>query len=86
MSDQQMKVIGDGASLEQRALVVFDDSADVSVEFVAVSICEEWFPILRGKDQMHEDLGEGLWHGLRPFRAGESLGIRFPGRCPGLSH
>ena len=94
MSDQEVNVVGDRAHLEQRSLLIFNNATQVSVEFITNIVGQCRFPVLRGEDQMHQDLGERLRHEFRPFRAPVLLGVNRwlwrcpsdPGRCPGLSH
>ena len=101
VSDQEVNVVGDRAHLEQRSLLIFNNATQVSVEFMTNIVGQCRFPVLRGEDQMHQDLGERLRHEFRPFRAPVLLGVNRwlrrcpsdpgrcpsdPGRCPGLSH
>lgn len=63
VSDQQVDVVGHGTRLQQRALLVLHDAADVGVEFIPNVIRQPRFAPLRGEDQMHQDLSERLRHG-----------------------
>lgn len=73
MGNQQMDVVGDRTSLEQSTFLLFHNAADVGVEFLADIIGQPWFPVLRGEDQMHEDLGKTV----SPFQ--------FTGQCTGVA-
>lgn len=58
MSHQEVNVIGHGTRLEKRALLIHHDATDVGVKFIPDVIRQQRFAILRGEDQMDQDLGE----------------------------
>lgn len=90
--DQQVNMVGNRASLEQCPFLVSNNTADVCVEFVADVISQQRLPVLRRKDQMCENLGEGLRHKITPFQGLENWRDvfpythvtmnQYPGRCP----
>lgn len=63
-----MNVVAHRARFQQRAFLIFNDSADVGVEFVSDVISQQFLPILRREDQMHEDLGQRLRHTVSPLQ------------------
>ena len=58
MGNEQMDVIRDRPSLQQSAVEVIDDAANVSMKFDMYEVVQDWLTVLRGKDQMHENLRE----------------------------
>ena len=51
-------MVGNRASFEQCSFLIFNNPANVGVEFIPDVIGQQRLPVLRGEDQMHEDLGE----------------------------
>ena len=76
-------MIRDRTRLEQRSFLILDDPRNVGMKFFAEVIGQPGFPVLGGEDQMHEDLGEGLRHGVVPLQGTGGGNHGFPGRCPG---
>src|SRR5262245_44903338 len=67
-----MNVVGFGIDLDGRATKAVERAAHVGMKVGANVIWQHAFPMLRGKNQVDVNLGQGLWHASklsRPFRA-----------------
>ena len=85
-------MISDRTGLEQGAFLVFNNAADVGVQFIPDVVGKKRLTIFRGEDQMYEDLGEGLWQKVTPLSGFGKLGPELspngargesPGQRPG---
>lgn len=53
-------MICDRASLEKRSLLVFHNTPNIGVEFIADVVRKHGLSVLRGEDQVGEDFGRGI--------------------------
>ena len=55
-------MVSDRVYSKQRRIVVLKDARDVTVERLTNGIGDERTTLLRGENQMDQNVGEGLWH------------------------
>lgn len=58
VGNQEVDMIGNRSRFEQSSFLIFHNAADVGVKFVADVSSQQRLPVLRGKNQMYEELGE----------------------------
>ena len=60
LREQNVDVIAHRIDLNQRRLVVFQNTSDVSVKFPALLIAQQLATPLRAEHEMHDDVRERL--------------------------